>query len=134
LLDWKRTLERDALREKLALQARGRKLEETLAELSFARRSIPEGSGQPSGAERVAELSQWSAYAELLRGRERATFQDLAELRGQLFAQAKEHEARRREVEGLERLEAREALRRKKARAKREQELIDEAASRRKLP
>ena len=132
VLDWKRVLEMHARAERLDFEQRLRDLEGQLERLAQARYSLPDTL--PDSPDAVAELAQWACYSEGIRRREDHVGSRLADFRPRVEEKVSAHVELRKEVKGLERLEARYLAQRKKDRERMAQYTMDEAAARRSFP
>lgn len=129
VLRYKERLEQEALIRRAAAEAKLRELEGAAAHFRQERGLLPNQEESD-----VAQLAAWSKYAEGLRDRERRLLKRVGDLRPQVAEAVQQHVNAKREVEGLRRLRERTLLRQRKDRERKQQDLIDEAASRTFMP
>ncbi|MCA9753660.1 MAG: flagellar FliJ family protein [Gemmatimonadetes bacterium] len=129
VLAWKERLLEDARRELLLAQRQ-------LDELEFqAERAVQERRDLPNGAtDDVETLAAWARFADSLRGRESRLRTRMESLRPQVEERRETHRALKREVSGLEKLRERQEALARKRRDTRQQELLDDFASRPSVP
>jgi flagellar export protein FliJ len=133
-LEWKETLEKEAWAARIALENRAEQLRREINHLRRQREDLPEILTGKGGAQTIAELSQWALYAEGLRRREESLASRLEALRPELESKIRAHLNIQREVKGLRKLEERARARHKKRVEKKQQESIDDIASRMTFP
>ena len=133
VLEWKERLEKVARLQRMAAEQTARELEDRIRGFASERDSLPETT-TGGDASLIEELEQWSRFAEALRRRERDLRTRLEAFRPELDRTVAAHQDLRVEVKGLHKLKERVLSRRRKERDRKVQEMIDDAAARRKLP
>jgi flagellar export protein FliJ len=134
VLEWKESLEKEARAERLAAEERANTLREMATAARERRERVPACLTDGDVPVNVEDLAEWSDFAEQMRRREEKLTERLDEFRPTLEERVRSHVRLRQDVEGLRRLQEKEAERRRKQGEKRAQEALDDAASRTKLP
>ena len=134
VLRFRETEEREARAIRADFERRADTMDASADGLRRERDEVPEGDAGAGDNERVRELATWAAYSEGLRRKERSLRKRLGQFRPQVAEKVRIHTEIRKEVEGLRKLRDREYARRRKERERKQQETIDDAAARRKVP